>query len=76
MNVRMANKMAEETENGVMVQDTAWDGYEKIPTWIMQGYGTMALEASQQLRKFGSERPSHVFVRWCRQFMGGDWLFC
>ena len=61
--VRMANKMAEETENGVMVQDTAWDGYEKIPTWIMQGYGTMALEASQQLRKFGSERPSHVFVQ-------------
>ena len=61
--VRMANKMVEETENGVMVQDTAWDGYEKIPTWIMQGYGTMALEASQQLRKFGSERPSHVFVQ-------------
>ena len=30
MNVRMANKMAEETENGVMVQDTAWDGYEKF----------------------------------------------
>ena len=63
MNVRMANKMAEETENGVMVQDTAWDGYEKIPTWIMQGYGTMALEASQQLRKFGSERPSHVLFK-------------
>ena len=28
--VRMANKMVEETENGVMVQDTAWDGYEKF----------------------------------------------
>lgn len=41
----MANKMAEETENGVMVQDTAWDGYENSDL-IMQGYGTMALEAS------------------------------
>ncbi|EOL43522.1 diaminopropionate ammonia-lyase [Enterococcus caccae] len=61
--VRMANKMAEETENGVMVQDTAWDGYEKIPTWIMQGYGTMALEASQQLKEAGKERPTHVFVQ-------------
>lgn len=20
-----------------MVQDTAWEGYEKIPAWIMQG---------------------------------------
>ena len=61
--VRMANKMAEETENGVMVQDTAWDGYEKIPTWIMQGYGTMALEASAQLREASIERPTHVFVQ-------------
>jgi len=61
--VRMANKMAEETENGVMVQDTAWDGYEKIPTWIMQGYGTMALEASEQLKAAGVERPTHVFVQ-------------
>ena len=43
--VRMANAMAEKTENGVMVQDTAWDGYEEIPSWIMQGYGTMAMEA-------------------------------
>ena len=42
--VRMANAMAEKTENGVMVQDTAWDGYEEIPAWIMQGYGTMANE--------------------------------
>lgn len=61
--VRMANKLAEETENGVMVQDTAWEGYEKIPAWIMQGYGTMALEASEQLQKAGVERPTHVFVQ-------------
>ncbi|MCL2865401.1 MAG: diaminopropionate ammonia-lyase [Lachnospiraceae bacterium] len=61
--VRMANKMAEETENGVMVQDTAWDGYEKIPTWIMEGYGTMALEASDQLKAEQVTCPSHVFVQ-------------
>lgn len=61
--VRMANKMAEETENGVMVQDTAWEGYEKIPTWIMQGYGTMALEASKQLEALDNSRPTHVFVQ-------------
>lgn len=61
--VRMANAMAEKTQNGVMVQDTAWDGYEKIPTWIMQGYGTMALEASEQLKKSGVDRPTHVLVQ-------------
>ena len=56
--VRRANALAEATEHGVMVQDTAWDGYEKIPAWIMEGYGTMASEASEQL----GERPTHIFV--------------
>ena len=41
--VRLAAKEADETPRGVMVQDTAWDGYEEIPSWIMQGYGTMAM---------------------------------
>ena len=42
--VRLAAKEADETPRGVMVQDTAWDGYEEIPSWIMQGYGTMAID--------------------------------
>ena len=61
--VRMANAMAEKTENGVMVQDTAWDGYEEIPSWIMQGYGSMAGEAAEQLREVEVNRPTHVFVQ-------------
>ena len=44
--VRMAAAEAAQTEHGVIVQDTAWDGYEEIPSWIMQGYGTMASEAA------------------------------
>lgn len=60
--VRMANQMAEETEHGVMVQDTAWEGYEKIPTWIMQGYGTMASEAGEQLAK-AEKCPTHIFIQ-------------
>ena len=61
--VRMAAAEAAETEHGVIVQDTAWDGYEEIPSWIMQGYGTMANEASEQLRQCGVNRPTHVFVQ-------------
>ncbi len=50
-----------EKEKGwVLVQDTAWEGYEKIPTWIMQGYTTMALEAIEQLQE---ERPTHIFLQ-------------
>ena len=61
--VRMAAAEAAETEHGVVVQDTAWDGYEEIPSWIMQGYGTMAAEAAEQLRALEVNRPTHVFVQ-------------
>ena len=61
--VRMASEMAKEVENGVVVQDTAWEGYEKIPSWIMEGYGTMAFEASKQLKDGNVDRPTHVFVQ-------------
>ncbi len=61
--VRLAAKEAAETPRGVVVQDTAWDGYEEIPAWIMQGYGTMAYEASEQLNDAGVDRPTHIFVQ-------------
>lgn len=57
--VRLANSKAEEL-GWVMVQDTAWDGYEEIPTWIMQGYMTMGLEAYEQL---GEKIPTHIFLQ-------------
>ena len=61
--VRKAAKEAEETEYGIMVQDTAWEGYEEIPTWIMQGYGTLATEAAEQLEEDGVKRPTHIFIQ-------------
>ncbi len=61
--VRKAAAEADSTPNGVIVQDTAWEGYEEIPTWIMQGYGTMALEADNQLTEYGCQRPTHIFIQ-------------
>ena len=61
--VRLAAKYADE-HNGVVIQDTAWEGYEEIPAWIMQGYGTMGLEALEQLRNdYKVERPTHIFLQ-------------
>ena len=57
--VRLANKGAEDY-GWVMVQDTAWEGYEDIPGWIMEGYTTMAYEAIQQLKE---EKPTHIFLQ-------------
>lgn len=46
-----------------MVQDTAWEGYEEIPTWIMQGYATLADEAVEQLDELGAAPPTHVLLQ-------------
>lgn len=60
--VRKANEIA--NDNGwVMVQDTAWAGYEDIPTWIIQGYSTMGYEAFEQLKVIGEEKPTHIFLQ-------------
>ncbi|HBK84850.1 MAG TPA: diaminopropionate ammonia-lyase [Firmicutes bacterium] len=46
----------------LLVQDTAWDGYEEIPAWIMQGYTTLAAESWEQMQELGLE-PTHVFLQ-------------
>ncbi|MDF2820934.1 MAG: dpaL [Clostridiales bacterium] len=57
--VRLANEHAKKN-NWVMVQDTAWEGYEDIPSWIMQGYTTLAYETYMQLQ---GVIPTHIFVQ-------------
>lgn len=57
--VRLASKHADEN-NWVLVQDTSWPGYEEIPTYIMQGYTTMAYEAMEQLN---GKKPTHIFLQ-------------
>ena len=60
--VRMTDAKAK--ENGwVVVQDTAWEGYTEIPTWIMQGYMTLAVEALEQIKALGDDRPTHMFLQ-------------
>lgn len=59
--VRLANSMAEK-HGWHMIQDTAWEGYEEIPLWIMQGYMTMCKEALEQLID-KNVQATHVFVQ-------------
>ena len=60
--VRMAARAAE--ENGwELVQDTAWEGYEIIPQWILQGYTTMAQEVLEQIREKSLAMPTHLFLQ-------------
>ena len=60
--VRMTAQLA--VENGwFLVQDTSWPGYTDIPSWIVQGYTTMAEEAAVQIEAAGVCAPTHVFVQ-------------
>lgn len=52
-----------ERHGGVIVQDTAWEGYEDIPRWIMQGYAVVADEVAGQVEAAGLAAPSHVFLQ-------------
>lgn len=59
--VRLACQAAER-EGWEIVQDTAWEGYTEVPTWIMQGYLTMCHEAAERMDAYGI-RPTHVFLQ-------------
>jgi diaminopropionate ammonia-lyase len=51
-----------EAEDAVLLQDTAWDGYEQVPAWIVEGYSTLFAEADQQLAAVGLTSPDLVVV--------------
>ena len=60
--VRLADQMAKRN-SWILVQDTAWPGYEEIPTWIMQGYTTIARELFAQIPAQGWLPPTHLFLQ-------------
>jgi diaminopropionate ammonia-lyase len=44
------NRAAAETGDGeLLIQDTAWEGYEEVPSWIIDGYSTLFAEIDEQL---------------------------
>jgi diaminopropionate ammonia-lyase len=46
----------------LLVQDTAWPGYEEIPGWIVAGYETLFAELDTQLAQAGAASPALVSV--------------
>lgn len=56
--VRKAAALSAKTPRSVLVQDTSWDGYFDIPSWIMQGYGIMSDEAAEQMAEYLIGQPS------------------
>lgn len=51
--VQLAAEEAERQPGAILVQDTAWPGYEDIPQWIVDGYSTLFAELDDQLTPGG-----------------------
>jgi len=60
--IRICDGLAQ--ENGwIMVQDTAWEGYDEIPLWIMQGYSSIAKEIVEEIERENLSQPTHVILQ-------------
>jgi diaminopropionate ammonia-lyase len=51
-----------QTSGWRLVSDTSWEGYERVPSWVMQGYLVISDEILQQCRA-QSLRPTHLFLQ-------------
>ncbi|KAF7158925.1 hypothetical protein CNMCM5623_004104 [Aspergillus felis] len=69
--------IASQNDGGLLVQDTAFDGYEEVPAWIVEGYSTMMTEIDEQLSQLGLQSTltvtpvgvgslAHAVVRHCK----------
>lgn len=46
------------SDDCLVISDTAWDGYDRVPRWVIEGYSTMFIELENQCRFL----PSHFIV--------------
>ena len=63
--VEQAAAYADQPDAGAgrrLVQDTAWAGYESVPSWIVEGYGTLLAEVDRQFAERELPGPDLVSV--------------
>ena len=53
----------EEGENALVISDMSWPGYERIPSWVIEGYSTMLWEIDDELERRNEEGPDLVVVQ-------------
>jgi diaminopropionate ammonia-lyase len=57
-------RSAEEAgERGLVISDMSWPGYERIPSWVIEGYSTMLWEIDDELERRNEAGPDLVVVQ-------------
>jgi diaminopropionate ammonia-lyase len=54
---------AEGGERGLVISDMSWPGYERIPSWVIEGYSTMLWEIDDELERRKEAGPDLVVVQ-------------
>jgi diaminopropionate ammonia-lyase len=52
-----------EGERSLVLSDTSWPGYERIPQWVIEGYATMLQEVDEELSRWQQHGPDLVVVQ-------------
>jgi diaminopropionate ammonia-lyase len=50
-------------ERSLVISDMSWPGYERIPSWVIEGYSTMLWEIEDALERRNEEVPNLVVVQ-------------
>jgi diaminopropionate ammonia-lyase len=58
----VATAAATAAERRLVIADVAWPGYEQVPSWVVEGYGTIFWEVDDQLAALGADGPDVVMV--------------
>ena len=53
----------QESERSLVLSDTSWPGYEKIPRWVIEGYTTIFQEVDEELSRWQQRGPDLVVVQ-------------
>jgi diaminopropionate ammonia-lyase len=48
---------------GLLISDMSWPGYERVPTWVIEGYSTMLWEIEDELESRNEPGPDLVVVQ-------------
>lgn len=59
--VRCAARFADDVQ-AILVQDTAWPGYEQLPQWIVDGYATLFQELEHQVAAVAADPVGLITV--------------
>jgi diaminopropionate ammonia-lyase len=59
----MERSAGEAGERALVISDMSWPGYERIPSWVIEGYSTMLWEIDDELERRSEVGPDLVVVQ-------------